>query len=186
LKRILIIAKSSNEVLYSKIEPLALSKETDVIYLIRDEYYPNKNEKIFQVENLKYKNKIIKFVSKLIRGVLLIKKFKLNLILSVHLVPHGYLGFLISKLTSIPHIHLINAGPREIWSDGKLLKNFNLFVLKNAVKIIVQGSNTNAYLCSQGIKKENIKIINNVIEKKINLNIKAIEERNIILYLYVD
>lgn len=157
---ILYIAKSSDEVLGSKLEPVLESKYVKKVFLIRDKPYPSKSEKLDQII-ICNKNKYLKIAKKIVVSLKTILKYEITYIVSVHLHPHGFIGFFLSALTGVKQIHLINAGEREIWYGGRVIKLINLFVIKRISTLIVQGDNTKRYLIKNGIIESRIKVIPN-------------------------
>ena len=92
----------------AKLRPLSKSKEVDKIFLVtkkRDKFFNN-----LEIKNLPYfishHNIISKFLNFVITPLImiyLVKKLKINLILSYHIVPHAFFAYFASKITDIPY-----------------------------------------------------------------------------------
>lgn len=159
-----IVAKLSNGKIYSKLKPYEINKRIKRIYLLRDQIYTSgKTQTILPKCNQRF----LSILSKFLVGLKFIKTNRIDLILSFLLTPHGYIAYLLAFFTGKRWIHVVIAGHREFWIDGKLLKYINLYLMHKAFRIIVMGTKAREYLIKRGIDPCKIKVIPNVIDQEL-------------------
>lgn len=179
---ILLYTKLSDSTFYCIIQPLVLSKHIDHIYIIRDSDILIKSEKLTIINSSKpnSKNKLRHF-KRVYKGLVICKKYKIDLVIGIHLYPHGYIARIISFLTGLPLIHMTIAGHREFWVPGKLIEKLNLFIFRNISAITVTGEKTRNYLIKNKFDPEKVFILPNVIDfENFYLNNKTIKEFDLI------
>ncbi len=165
--KILLIAKLLDHTLSENvIMPILASNVVEHIFILRDRVGNNHNE-LVSYHTPKKKN-LVRHIDKVNIGVALCKKEKIDAIIGVLNIPHGYIGKMVSKLTNIPYIHMTIAGHREFWIKGKLMEKFNLQILKNS-HITVTGEQTRNYLLTKGYDDKKISIMSNLPNGKFNI-----------------
>ncbi len=150
------------------------------IYFIRDEYYkPNDYINCYSVPALIKKNPIEKKSSyglkrtsiqrilyKIYIGLRLLKDKDINCIITVLFYPHGFIGFILSKLSGKPWIHVVVAGEREISLYGSFAGIFVSRVMSTAQLITVTGNNTKNFFINRGMDSKKLIILPNIIRMK--------------------
>ena len=160
---ILVIAKLTPEKLMSKLRPFIDNPKVEHIYILRDQSFETDNTKIIFLPNPKIKG-ILRHFEKIRIAKRFAKYNHIDIIISYLLPPHGYMGWVLSKMLKSKWIHAIIAGHREIWMNGTLMKKVNLLLLRSADVVNVMGKNTSDYLVRNGINKKKIVEIPNAID----------------------
>lgn len=163
---ILVIAKLSQEKLLSKLRPFVDNPQVEHLYLLRDESFLTDEAKI-QFLPLPKKRGLFRHLEKIRIARKFAKTHQIDIVLSYLLTPHGYMGWIISRIIRARWIHAIIAGHREVWIDGRIMESFNLFVLRSADIVNVMGHATKGYLKRNGIHEQNIAVIPNAIDGKV-------------------
>jgi len=160
---ILVIAKLSPEKLQSKLRPFINNPQVEHIYLLRDEAFATNEEKLVFMP-LPNKRGLLRHAEKIRIARKYAKTHQIDIVLSYLLTPHGYMGWLLSKIIGAKWIHAIIAGHREIWVDGKIAEKINIFLLRSADVVNVMGQTTKEYLKKNGIREQKIVVIPNAID----------------------
>lgn len=161
--KIFIICGLSEDKLVTKLTPFQENKDIERVYLIRDKMCSLPLDKVTCVFSPKHKS-WIRQLEKIYAGWKFLRKHKIDIVISFNMCPHGYIGFILSRLMCLPWVHIIVAGHKEIWQNGKWVKRLNVFLLKKSSQIVVMGDKTKKYLIDSKIKSNNICIIPNVID----------------------
>lgn len=160
---LLIVAKLSREKLLSKLRPFADNQEVKHIYILRDEIFETGCEKISFAPEPKRKG-LMRHIEKINIARKFIKEHHIDIVISYLLPPHGYIAWIVTRITGAKWVHAIIAGHREIWMNGKIMRFINLHLLKDANAIDVMGQATSQYLENNGINAKKIAIIPNAID----------------------
>ena len=163
---LLVIAKLSREKLLSKLRPFIDNPEIKHIYILRDEIFSTDCDKISFAPVPKRKG-LLRHVEKINIARKFIKEYHVGIVISYLLLPHGYIAWIVTRMTGAKWIHAIIAGHREIWMNGKIIRSVNLCLLKDASAIDVMGLSTYQYLADNGINAEKIAIIPNAIDGRL-------------------
>ncbi len=167
---ILLICKLANHTLTENILlPLINSGIIHHIYVLRDFEGEYKSEKVTYLVNGRSSKNKFRHLKKIQDGVIAVKNFKIDVIIGVFNIPHGYIGRAISIFTKKPYIHVSIAGHREFWRQGKLIEKLNLITFGKCSAITVTGTQTLKYLERKKIAKEKIFIIPNLPNEKFSL-----------------
>lgn len=163
--KILVVAKLSDSSLNCIIEPIVQLNSVTKIFVLRDNPGNLDSEKVNFVygRNLGNRSKV-RHIRKIFSGIKICRSEKVDYIIGVLLYPHGYIGWLISKFTGVPYIHVTIAGHREFWIMGKVMEKINKIIFRKAHLITVTGSNSIKYLISNGFDPGRLKILPNVIK----------------------
>ena len=164
----------------SIIEPIVNTGIMEKIYFVRDKYYktndyincypvpasirknPNEKKSSYGLK----RTSIQRILYKIYIGLRLLKDKDINCIITVLFYPHGFIGFILSKLSRKPWIHVIVAGEREISLYGSFAGFFVSRVLSAAQLITVTGNNTKDFLVKRGIDAKKVIILPNIIRMK--------------------
>lgn len=160
---LLIVAKLSREKLLSKLRPFIDNPEVKHIYILRDELFATDCEKISFAPVPRRKG-LFRHIEKINIARKFIKEHHVDIVISYLLPPHGYIAWIVTRMTSAKWIHAIIAGHREIWMNGKIMRSVNLRLLKDTSAIDVMGQATYQYLKNNGIDAKKIAIIPNAID----------------------
>ncbi|MGI6292035.1 MAG: glycosyltransferase [Bacteroidales bacterium] len=179
---ILVIAKLSAGKLFAKLKPIADNSNVKKIYILRDNPCEIALDKVVFIP-LNYKTTRFRHIKKTWKAIKFIKSNSIHLILSYHLVPHGYIAWIVSKITKTPWICSIIAGHREIWVNGFVMTKLNLLILKRASLVTLMGEKTKQYLINHKIKIEKLVVINNAIDKRIFYLKPEIQKKYDIIYI---
>lgn len=135
------------------------------LYLLRDEAFDTGNKKIVFLP-IPHRKGILRHIEKIGIAKRFAKDHQIDIVLSYLLTPHGYLGWILSKILGAKWIHSIIAGHREIWMNGKIRQIINIRMLKSADAVNVMGKATKNYLIENGIREKIIIDIPNAIDGK--------------------
>lgn len=160
---ILIIAKLTPEKLLSKLRPFIDNPDIRYIYILRDKPFPVESNKIEFTPTPRIKG-VFRHIEKISIARHQIKTHQIDVIISYLLPPHGYIAWIVAKITGVKWIHAIIAGHREIWVNGKLMTKVHLRMLRSADYISVMGGQTKDYLVKNGMDSHKISIIPNAID----------------------
>ena len=160
---ILVIAKLTPEKLMAKLRPFIDNSRVEHIYILRDESFDAGNNKIVFLPN-PYKKGLLRHIEKIRIAKRFAKYHHIDITISYLLPPHGYMGWIVSKMTKSKWIHAIIAGHREIWMNGRFMKKVNLMLLSSADVVNVMGRTTLDYLVKNGIEQRRIAVIPNAID----------------------
>lgn len=160
---ILVIAKLTPDKLLTKIRPFLDNSKIEHIFILRDEGFETIEKKIAFLPSPKKKG-ILRHIEKIKIAKAFSKEHPIDIVLSYLLIPHGYIGWLLSIMLKSKWIHAIIAGHREVCRNGRIIEIINLFVLKYADAIIAMGQATKSYLIDNGIKECMISVIPNAID----------------------
>lgn len=161
--RLLLVLKMANHTLEEMIlAPLLSLSHIEHIYILRDYESGIKHDKITFICSKRNKNNNLRHIEKIFKGIKYCNLYKIDLIISVLLYPHGYIAKTISVLTKVPHIHMVVAGAREFWVKGKIIEKFNLKLLKTSYFVTITGNQTKNYLLSNGYASNKLVILPNI------------------------
>jgi len=160
---LLVIAKLSREKLISKLRPFIDNPEVKHIFILRDETFAMDCEKV-SFTPVPICKGLLRHVEKVNIARKFINEHNIGIVISYLLTPHGYIAWLVTRMTGAKWIHAIIAGHREIWKNGKIMRSVNLRLLKSASAIGVMGKATYQYLENNGINEKKIAIIPNAID----------------------
>lgn len=104
----------------------------------------------------------VRHLKKIVKGVLLCHKQKIDAIVGVLNTPHGYIGRMVGWLTGVPFIYMTIAGHREFWLDGERIERMRLILFKDSSAITVTGYQTMEYLLKKGYDSRKIFVLPNL------------------------
>lgn len=163
--KIIVSARLKPSQIKYKIIPLAKSNRVDVIYLLRKEKGP-------EIEKVKYI--VLPGICRLRLFNILLTPFLLayhshkkgvDLIVTYNFLPHGFFGFMASKLTGIPfNYSQIDTNTMEIVSGGGIKGKMILNMIRSAFFINMPGSKSKSFWVQQGIQADRINILHSTID----------------------
>ncbi|NPV50435.1 MAG: glycosyltransferase [Candidatus Methanofastidiosum sp.] len=156
---ILVFGKMSDLKLSMKLEPIYNISAIEKIIVLRGGEGPKINKTIYaNIPN----TKIIRDIFRIFKGITLGKKYKTKLVISYYLVPHGIIGYYVSRVIGAKFCISI-IGDLRYHLNSRFLGGFYLRVLKSSDFIMVTGAKSRNILIENGIKKDKIFILPNVI-----------------------
>ncbi len=159
--RVLLIAKLADHTLKENVlSPILASSLVEKVYILRDQTVNNLDERV-EIIPFRTKSKW-RHVQKIVKGIALNRRDKIDAIVGVLNTPHGYIGRVIGKITGIPFIYMTIAGHREFWIDGRLLEIFRIAFFKKSAAITVTGNQTKNYLIKNKFDSKKIFILPNL------------------------
>jgi glycosyltransferase involved in cell wall biosynthesis len=145
-----------------KLEPIYKISSIEKIIILRGGEGP-------KIKKVIYANipdtKIIRDIFRFIKGITLGKKYKTKLVVSYYLVPHGIIGYYVSRVIGAKFCISI-IGDLLYHLNSRFFGGFYLRVLKNSDFITVTGVKSRKILIKKGVDKDKIFILPNVINMK--------------------
>ncbi len=160
---ILVVAKMPNSNLGGRIEPLAMLDDVDKIYLLREFPYPPTSAKIVNVRFPLTAWIPSPHIRRLLDGMIVLTSKRIDYIFAIHLHPHGYIGYFLSRLFNKKFILNTVAGLREFTVCKGIFKKITQGILKSDALFLVTGIKSKNFLKQLNINDDRIKIYNNVI-----------------------
>ena len=181
--KLLITMKLADRNLKYHIYPITLLKEVDEIIIVRDRKGPEiKKVKYYCPPNWSLKIPILALFFKFLLMIYLSIREKHALVHAYLLFPHGFLAFLVGKLTRRKVGVSLIAGPMELYVLGgspvekyaytKPLPKLSikgkiiLSILKRFDIITATGSFTRKFLVNNGIREDKIFLLPHVVDDK--------------------
>lgn len=142
-----------------KLEPIYKISFIDNIIILRGGKGPN-------ISKVTYANvpdtKIIRDLFRFFKGITLGKKYNAKIVISYYLVPHGIIGYYVSKFIGAKCCISI-IGDLLYHLRAQCIGGFYLKILRNSDLITVTGAKSKKILIENGITEEKIYILPNVI-----------------------
>ncbi|KYC45396.1 MAG: Trehalose synthase [Candidatus Methanofastidiosum methylothiophilum] len=142
-----------------KLEPIYRISSIEKIIVLRGGEGPEINKVIYSnIPN----TKIIRDILRFFNGIILGKKYKTSLVISYYLVPHGILGYYVSRIIGAKFCISI-IGDLLYHINTPFLGKFYLRVLRNSDFITVTGAKSKEILMHNCVEEDKIFILPNVI-----------------------
>jgi len=142
-----------------KLEPIYKIPSIDKIIVLRGGEGPSIKKVIYaSIPDAKILRDIFRFF----KGIKLGKSHKTKLVISYYLVPHGIIGYYVSKIIGAKFCISI-IGDLLYHLNSRFLGGFYLRILKNSDFITVTGVKSRKILIEKGVNKNRIFILPNVI-----------------------
>ena len=140
-KNILVIMGLSQSKALTYILPILKTQKIKKLYIIRDSPLLLNDERIININPPKRirKNFLIKSIYKLFLLFVLNLRYKFDLIYTIHMFPHGLIGWFISKLFKIKHVFNLIAYDAELKYWGNISTFITRKVLLDADYLIIEG-----------------------------------------------
>ena len=152
--RIFVFANLKPSQIFYKIIPLSKSSKVEHVYILRKTSMKINEDKItcLILPWLLRKRPIYWFLT-CFYGILCMRKYQANLILSYNIFPHGFNAYIASKITRIPAIFSeINEDTKNYYKH--FIPRFIIkMILKNAKTICVPGQQTGDFWNSMGFNQ---------------------------------
>jgi len=156
---VLIFGKMSDLKLSMKLEPIYTISAIDNIVVLRGGKGPEINKVLYaNVPD----TKIIRDICRFFKGIKLGKKFKTKIVISYYLVPHGIIGYFVSRIIGAKCCISI-IGDLLYHLNTPLIGKFYLKILKSSDFITVTGIKSKRILIDKGVEGNRIFILPNVI-----------------------
>ncbi len=162
--KIIATAKMAHGTFQAKFIPLSKIEEVEKIFVLRKSIGPE-IDKVEYVLLPTLTN--FSFFNLIITPILLAyytNKYKADLILSYHVIPHAFFAFFASILTKKPFIIGQTGTLIQRISEKKLIGKGILFVIKKAVYLNVPGNLSKEFWIKMGVSKEKINILHSTID----------------------
>jgi len=142
-----------------KLEPINTIPSIKNIIVLRGGKGPKIKKVIYaDIPNMR----ILRDFFRLFKGITLGKKYKANLVISYYLVPHGIIGYYVSRVIGAKCCISI-IGDLLYHLNASFIGGFYLRVLRNSDFITVTGEKSKRILVENGVSEERISILPNVI-----------------------
>ena len=157
-------AKMGNGTFQAKFVPLSINNRVEKIYVLRKE----KGPVIDKVEYIVLPKICSNFVFNLLLAPLLLTfytiKYKADIVLTYHLVPHAFFGFFASLITRKPHVFGQTGSECQLLSTKSVLKTVIRLVLKQTKFILTPGPNSKEFwVNNHNINPKKIKLLHSTI-----------------------
>jgi glycosyltransferase involved in cell wall biosynthesis len=180
--KILIAAGMIDRKLYSKIEPILENPKVERVYLVRRDHFAGHPKIVcYSPTTGIWKNKRLAEIYRIIYMIKVIIKQKPDLLIGIGMIPHGLFINILGRIFRKKTI-LCLMGKNDLfltYPNRKVRQWFLLKIAKWANIIGTRGHQSEKWLISKGVKKDNIFIPHNVFsfnefykieqEKKYNL-----------------
>lgn len=156
---ILIFGKMSDLKLSMKLEPICSISLIENILVLRGGNGPEINKVVYaDIPD----TKIIRDICRFLKGIELGKKFKTKIVISYYLVPHGIIGYFVSRIIGAKCCISI-IGDLLYHLNTPIIGRLYLKILKNSDFITVTGVKSKEILIGKGVENDRIFILPNVI-----------------------
>ncbi len=142
-----------------KLEPIYAIPSIKNIIILRGGKGP-KIRKVIYADILN--TKILRDFFRFFKGIVLGRKYKAKLVISYYLVPHGIIGYYVSRVIGAKCCISI-IGDLLYHLNASFMGRFYLKILKNSDFITVTGEKSKRILVENGVSEERIFILPNVI-----------------------
>jgi glycosyltransferase involved in cell wall biosynthesis len=163
---VLVVCRMPDSNLESRLEALLHTGMIDHIYLLRAVPYKLSTDRISLIG---YRiNKWIPnaHLRRFMDGLIFLSRNKVGFIFSIHVHPHGYIGWALSRIFRLPFVMNVIASNREFSAYGRIMYAINRLLLKTRMSFAVTGSSTIGYLESFSIPRERIFFLPSAINPK--------------------
>lgn len=180
--RLLIVMKLMDDGLVHHILPKTKMKEVNEIYIVRDHPGPAMPKVMYLCPHHSIANiAFLSIIAKIFIALHVSITKKPNLIISYAMYPHGFIAYIVSKLTGLPlSISVIHIN--EMDAFGFIFPTLYLSVLHNCTAITTTGSKTKNKLVNRGIPAEKILILPHAVDLEALSQI-TVEKKFDVLYL---
>ncbi|EKE00497.1 MAG: hypothetical protein ACD_22C00006G0001 [uncultured bacterium] len=156
---ILVIAKLSDKKLLSKISPIANLNDVNNIFLVRKTPLICERVRSYPTPKLFLASGLISEIYRLVTATHLLFTEKIDLIVGIHYMPHGFFSGILGKIFKKKYIVLLTEDPR-LYSKNTIFS----FIAKGAYMIGVRGSKSKKELTTHHVNESKIFIAPNLFD----------------------
>jgi glycosyltransferase involved in cell wall biosynthesis len=162
--KIMVIARLKPSQINYKIQPLLNSELVEEIIVLRKYDGPPLKKLKYIVLPKLFKYRVFYVLFTPFFGIYYAKKYKVDLIIGYHFVPHGFNAFFTSLVTKIPYIYAQIDMDIEHYCKNYILKFIVKKIINNAAYVLVPGNHSKQFWVNMGFSENKIRILHSSID----------------------
>jgi glycosyltransferase involved in cell wall biosynthesis len=161
--KILVVAFLPDSSLKIVLDPLLLLPNVEKVLLLRKIPYPNHSPKIEQIDYPIFRCIPFPEIRRVLNGLSALRQ-RPDMVLSIHIHPHGYIGWVLSRIAGIPFALNVIASAWEFTRHGRFFAWLNRLMFRTKVYYAVTGEKTRRFLHIHRVPDNRIFIVPNVVD----------------------